>query len=196
MVYDLVKSLVLVFTAVLVPIYWQAYGATNFLWFSDIGLFMTNAALLLKSKLLMSMVAVGLLFSELLWNISFFGQLFTGHKILPIASYMFDPQYSWFLRALSLFHVTLPLLWLHFIMNWGYDRRAFKFMIFFMAIVLGITYLYTDPAKNINWVFSPRVFRWQNISAIQWLTLQLIAIVLVALPTHYFLAWLSKATRN
>src|ERR687891_33393 len=45
------------FVAVLVPVYWKIYGPTNFLWFSDIALGSTVAALWLESPLLLWMVA-------------------------------------------------------------------------------------------------------------------------------------------
>ena len=55
------------FIIVLIPVYWKTYGPQNFLWLSDIGLFLTVLALWLKSSLLISMACVGVLFIELLW---------------------------------------------------------------------------------------------------------------------------------
>jgi len=46
------------FVAVLVPYYWRTYGPVNFLWFCDIALLVTLAALWLESPLLFSMQAV------------------------------------------------------------------------------------------------------------------------------------------
>ena len=54
-----------VFVAILVPVYWRYYGAGNFLWFSDLALFITLAAVWLESSLLASTLSVGLL--ELVW---------------------------------------------------------------------------------------------------------------------------------
>src|SRR5260370_33967266 len=54
----LLKLVVTMFVAVLVPIYWRYYGPGNFLWFSDLALFLTLAALWLESPLLASTQAV------------------------------------------------------------------------------------------------------------------------------------------
>ena len=53
-----VKLLYTLFVAVLVPVYLRTYGPTNFLYFCDIALFMTLAALWLESALLVSAAAV------------------------------------------------------------------------------------------------------------------------------------------
>lgn len=85
---------------VIVPVYWQAYGPTNFLWLSDIALLLMLPALWLKSRLIASMMAVGVLPLEIIWMLAFFSGGTLGH----MADYMFDPQLSYFLRVLSLFH--------------------------------------------------------------------------------------------
>ena len=48
------------FMAVLVPVYWANYGPTNFLYFCDVALFLTLAAVWTESALLASMAAVGM----------------------------------------------------------------------------------------------------------------------------------------
>ena len=47
------------FTAVLVPFYWITYGPTNFLYYCDIALFFTLAAVWTEIPLLAGMPAVG-----------------------------------------------------------------------------------------------------------------------------------------
>ena len=57
-------SLKLAFTAfmlVLVPFYWLTYGPSNFLYFCDVAMFFTLAAVWRESRLLASMPAVGLI---------------------------------------------------------------------------------------------------------------------------------------
>lgn len=48
------------FLAVLLPVYWRAYGPTNFLWFCDAALLLTVAGMWLESPLLISMCSVGI----------------------------------------------------------------------------------------------------------------------------------------
>ena len=50
-----------VFVGVLVPVYLRHYGPANFLWFSDIALFMLVAALWWENRLLASMAALAVL---------------------------------------------------------------------------------------------------------------------------------------
>jgi len=140
------------FLLVLVPVYWAQYGPKNFLWFSDIALLATGAALWLESPLLASMMALAVLLPELAWNADFFGRLLTGHRLFGMSAYMFDPAPPRYLRALSLFHVPLPvgLVWL--VHRLGYDRRAFVLQSLLALIVLPVSYWLTDPAENVNWV--------------------------------------------
>ncbi len=140
------------FLLVLVPVYWAQYGPKNFLWFSDIALLATGAALWLESPLLASMMALAVLLPELAWNADFFGRLLTGHRLFGMSAYMFDPAPPRYLRALSLFHVPLPvgLVWL--VHRLGYDRRAFMLQCLLALIVLPVTYWVTGPAENVNWV--------------------------------------------
>ena len=93
---------------VLVPVYWAHYGPKNFLWFSDIALLTTGAALWLESPLLASMMMLAVLLPELAWNLDFFGRLLTGRPMFGMSAYMFDADTPRYLRALSLFHVPLP----------------------------------------------------------------------------------------
>ena len=44
------------FLAVIIPVYWHAYGPTNFLWFCDAALILTVAGMWLESSILISMV--------------------------------------------------------------------------------------------------------------------------------------------
>ena len=82
----------LLFLCVLVPVYWRYYGPANFLWFSDIALVLTVAAIWLNNPLLASMPALSVLFLEIAWNIDFITRLITGFRGLGLADYMFDSR--------------------------------------------------------------------------------------------------------
>ena len=112
------------FVAFLVPYYWHHYGWHNFFWLSDVALFLTVFALWRASRLLISMMAVGVLPLELYWNIDFFMRLTTGIEVGGIARYMFDEDRPLLLRGVSLFHVALPIIWIGMLLRWGYDPRA------------------------------------------------------------------------
>jgi hypothetical protein len=104
------KIVYTVFVCALVPIYWRQYGPANFVWFSDIALLALVPALWLENALLVSMMAVSVVFFEALWNADFFFHLSTGKSLIGLSAYMFDPKIPLFTRGLSCFHIVLPLL--------------------------------------------------------------------------------------
>lgn len=180
-----VKLLFTLFVAILVPIYWALYGPQNFLWLSDVGLFLTLAALWLNSSMLMSMAIVGVFPLEFLWNVDFFTELFTGRTIIGLAAYMFNPDLPLYLRGLSLFHVAMPIIWIRYLILWGYDTRAFKYMTSLLWIILPATYFLTDPYRKINWVFIPEMHQWNWMPPLASLVILMIGFPLIFfLPTH------------
>ena len=74
------------FICVLVPVYWVQYGPGNFLWFSDIALFVTAAALWVESSLLASMMALSVLVLESVWIIDFIIGLISGSSIIGLSA--------------------------------------------------------------------------------------------------------------
>jgi len=143
------------FVAVLVPVYWARYGLVNFLWACDIALLVTVVALWRESRLLASMMAVAVLLPELLWNLDFFLRLIAGRDVIGLdaTGYMFNPQQPLPVRLLSLFHVFLPLLLLWLVWRLGYQARAGLATTVLCWLVLPLSYLFTEPALNINWVY-------------------------------------------
>ena len=178
------------FLLVLVPVYWTHYGPKNFLWFSDIALLVTAAALWLESPLLASMMMLAVLLPELAWNLDFFARLLTGRSMLGMSAYMFDTTLPRYLRALSLFHVPLPagLVWL--VLRLGYDRRAWLYQSLLALVVLPVTYWLTDRAENVNWVHG--LSRPQTaLPPWAYLALLIIAFSLVLyLPPHLVFSYL------
>nr|MDQ3394944.1 membrane-associated protein [Bacteroidota bacterium] len=107
---DFIKIPYLIFVCLLVSVYWKNYGPGNFLWFSDIALFAVGIALWTRSRILISMMAVGVLALEIVWNVDYLFQLITGKPLVNLTNYMFKNELGLFLRGLSLFHVFLPVI--------------------------------------------------------------------------------------
>jgi hypothetical protein len=169
---------------VIAVVYWHAYGPTNFLWLSDIALGCTLVALVTGNRLLASMMAVGVLALELAWTIDF---LFGG-RLISIAAYMFDSKLPLYLRSLSIFHLALPPTLLFLVYRLGYDQRALIYQTLLTWAVLVVTYLATDPEKNINWVFGPGSKPQHVLPPLLYLGLEMVIIpVCVFLPTHLLL---------
>jgi len=176
------------FVLVLVPPYLRHYGAANFLWFSDIALLAMVPGLWLESPLIASMMAVGVLLLELTWNVDYFGRLASGRSLIGLADYMFDARLPRWLRALSLFHVALPVLLLWTVGRLGYDPRALPAQTALAELVLLVTYVVTDPNKNVNWVFGPRSKPQRRIPPLAYLALYMLLLPLVVYwPTHLLL---------
>jgi hypothetical protein len=189
----IVKYLLTLFVAILIPVYWKNYGVKNFLWLSDIGLFLTLLAVWFHSALLISIAMILVFPLEIIWNIDFFFNLITKRKLLNIVDYMFDPKYSLFLRSLSLFHTFLPIFWIWSLFAWGYDKNALGYGIIIVWIVLSLSYFFTDPKENINWVFLPMAYHWRKIPAFLWFIFLLIGFPLFILaPMHFILQYLFK----
>ena len=179
-----IKIAVTAFLCLLLPVYWRAYGATNFLWFSDIALMVTALALWLENRLLASMMTLGALIPECVWtaNFIFGGTLFSGME------YLFAPQMSGYLLGLSLFHIAVPLILIWMLARLGYDRRALVAQTAFTWGLLPLTYVFSEPEENINWVFGFGNAPQTVMPGPLYLALWMLAVpVALFLPTHMLL---------
>jgi len=177
-----------VIVLITVAVYVFKYPLGNFLWFSDIALIAVVIALWLESALIVSMMAVGTLLPELLWNVSFFGQLITGRHVSGLTDYMFEAHRPLYVRALSLFHVVLPALLLWLLHQLGYDPRALAAQTVLAWVVLLLSYWLTDPRDNVNWVLGLGAKPQRRIPPLIYLGLLMAGFPLVIhLPTHLLL---------
>ena len=186
------------FMLVLVPYYWQAYGPTNFLYFCDVALFLTLAALWREESLWASMSAVGILLPQALWMADFLGGA-VGMHITGMTEYMFNPNLTLFTRGLSFFHFWLPLLLLWIVWRLGYDRRAFRAWTALACVLMLVCYFLMPPPPapadqpnlpvNINYVYGLNERAPQTwMHPLAYLAAMLTAMpVLIYLPTHLLL---------
>jgi hypothetical protein len=191
------KVVYTLFVCPLVPIYWRQYGPANFLWFSDIALLALVPALWLENGLLVSMMAISVVFFEALWNIDFFFRLLTGKSLIGLSAYMFDPKIPLFIRGLSCFHIVLPLLLLWTLHRLGYDHRAFVSQTILAMAVLPLSYLVSNQQENVNWVYgfgeNPQRILPPPLFVI---LLMLLFPLVVYLPTHLLFARIFRAAEG
>lgn len=189
----LIKYALTIFMAVLIPVYWHSYGPLNFLWISDMGLILTTIGLWLQMPVLISMAAVGVMLTELIWCVDYFAELLFGLNVIDLSDYMFDDGYPLLLRGLSLFHVFMPIIWILYLKQYGYYTRALWYMTYLYWAMVIFTYTLTEPAANINWVFLP-LFRphWGIASNVWMILLMLVFPLGIFLPTHYVYTKLFK----
>ena len=176
------------FLCVLIPVNWRQYGPVNFLWFSDIAMFMLAPALWWENRLLASMATLAVLLPELAWNLDLLFRLLTGNPGIGLSSYMFDSQISPAVRSVSLFHIWLPIVLLWMLHRLGYDPRALLWQTLLAIVVVPLSYVLSDPTMNVNWVYGlgdkPQSTLPRPIFA---LVIMVAFPLLVYLPTHLLL---------
>lgn len=176
------------FVAVIVVIWWRHYGPANFLWFSDIALIGAVPALWFDNAAIASVLAVAVLIPELLWNVDYALRLLLRRRISGLTDYMFERERPLKLRALSLFHVPLPLVLFWLLAEHGYaERVALPGAMLLAAIVLPWSRVAAPADKNINWTHGLGSVRPGGSAAAYLVRLWLGFVVLVFLPTHFVL---------
>jgi len=185
----------LAFVTVLVPAYTWWYGLTNFLWFSNVALLLGLLGVWLEDRRILSTQLLSTLLPETAWIFGLVGGLLRGGQApLGITAYMFDPEIPLLIRALSLYHLVLPLLLLWLVWRLGYDRRALWYWIPAGWGILLVTYFVSPLERNINFVFGPGDEAQDVIPEWAWLLVLLVCVALIWGATHLLivkaLAWL------
>ena len=146
-------------------------------------------ALWIENTLIASTMVVLIIFFEAIWNIDFFTRLATGKSLIGLSAYMFDPKIPLFIRALSCFHIGLPVLLLWALHRLGYDRRAFFCQTILALVVLPLSYLFSNPRENVNWVYGFGETAQRTLPAPIFLALvMLIYPIAIYLPAHLLFA--------
>lgn len=180
-----------VLVLVVVPVYWSQYGPGNFLWFSDVAMFVVLVCLWTGNRLPYSMMAVGVLPFEVVWMVDFL----TLGELTGVAAYMFDDALPWWLRALSLFHVPLVLILVWMLARQGYDRRALRWQILLAWVLLPLTWWLTEPGNNVNWVHGIGPEPVRIMPPVLYLLLYMALLpVVIYLPAHLLLRRLFDAS--
>jgi len=178
------------FVLYVVAVWWKHYGWKNFLWFSDIAFIGAVPALWLENSALASILTVAVLLPELLWNVDYVGRLLLRRRITGLTDYMFEPERPLILRALSLFHVPLPLVLLWMVAAYGYAGRvALPGAIVLAAVVLPWSRSVGGATENINWTYGPGARRSTLPGPAYVALLFGVFVVLVFVPTHLLLRW-------
>lgn len=174
-------------------IYWQRYGPRNFLWFSDIALIGAVPAMWLESALLSGMLACMVLLPEVLWNVDYGLRLALRRRITGLTDYMFDASIPRWLRAVSLFHVPLPLVLLWLVAAYGYPEASLAAAAGTGSVALALSYWFSPREKNINWVFGLGRVQDRLPQPVYVGVLYLGFVFVVFLPTHWLLRWFFPA---
>ncbi|MFK7977209.1 MAG: hypothetical protein AB8C02_13825 [Halioglobus sp.] len=148
-----------------------------------------------ESALIISSQAIGVLLVQVLWVVDFLSGALMGNHLIGGTEYMFDTQVSLWLRALSLFHVAIPPLLVFALYRLGYDRRGLPLETLIIWVLLPITFLFTAPELNINWLDSPFGHPQSTFSPLAFTGIMMLAYPIVLfLPTHWCLTRMFRPT--
>lgn len=176
--------------AVWMPLYFQYYGPSTFLWFCDFANFIILAGLWRESPLLLSWQAVSVLIFQLAYTLDILGRLIFRRHFIGGTEWVFDdPSIPLRIRLASVFmHVAAPPVLVWGVRRLGYDRRALPLQIATAAVLLPVCWLGWDAALNLNWVWKPfnRKQEWTG-PALYVLVCIVGYAVLLFLPTHLIL---------
>jgi hypothetical protein len=178
-----------IWVALWLPVYWDYYGPSTFLWFCDFANFVILAALWRESSLLLSWQAVSVLIAQIAYTVDVLGRAVLGRHLIGGTEFVFQHDIPWRVRLASLFmHLAAPPLLLWGIRKLGYDRRAFYCQIAAACVILPVCWLGWDATLNLNWVWRP--FNKPQTAMAPGLYLLVCIVgytVLLYLPTHLVL---------
>ncbi|NYT74031.1 hypothetical protein HZU72_16585 [Halomonas sp. QX-2] len=180
------------------PSYVVLLGAQNFFWLCNVASFLLLAALWSEHRTLMSMQWLAVALVGSLWSLDVATAALTGVHPIGGTEYMFDPEHPPMARAMSLYHVVLPLVAGIGVAKLGYSRRALLWQTLLTWIVVPLTYLLTEAERNINWVHGPFGQPQDSLDPLLYLfLLTLLWPVIVYLPVHLLMVgwqrWRSQA---
>ena len=138
-----------------VPVILWSYGPQNFLWLCNVAQFVLLVGLWRGDRLLISSQAGTVVLVGLVWTPDFLLGLATGGELALMTAYMFNPDLPLLARVTSLYHIGLPVLVLVALRRCPYHRRGPWLQSALAAGVLPLTWLVTDPQRNINWLHAP-----------------------------------------
>jgi hypothetical protein len=144
--------------AVWLPAYLWKYGGHVFLNLCDIALILACLGLWTGHPLLLSSQALSSLVVDLTWSADLLARATTGQHLIGGTEYMWDAKWPLWLRALSAFHVALPVVLVWAVRRTGYDRRALPVQALIALAVLIASRLMLGPEENQNFTWRDPFF--------------------------------------
>lgn len=186
----------LVFTAwilVWAPAYWMQLGPQNYFWLCNLANFLILVGLWCESRRLLSMQLLSVLLVGSLWAVDVGTAWITGVHPIGGTEYMFNAEKPLAIRLLSLYHLILPLVAGLAVYRLGYDRRALLWQSALTWVVVPLSYVATEPERNINWVHGPFGQPQETLHPLLYLAgLTLLWPVAVYLPVHLLMIFLKR----
>lgn len=138
--------------------FYNAIASNNFswvLWYSSVGFLLTGIALIIQNELLIWSLFCALFAIEGFWTLDFLYGLFFQKSLLGFTSYInfsnFDIKPFYF----TLYHVLIPFGLFIAVLS---SRKIYKYAwigaAFFALILMLLTYLFVNPIKQVNCIYS------------------------------------------
>lgn len=139
----------------LISIAWVERGGwVQLIWLCDVATLLTGIGLLLRSKLVLTAQLVGTVAYHVAWHVDTLS--YATLTTMPLSStvYMFGGDLTAYEKALSFFQHSFVVP----VTVWGTHRlgaacRGWMLQTVQTALIFLLTYLCTEPAANINWIF-------------------------------------------
>jgi hypothetical protein len=168
-------------------------GVQNFFWLCNLASFLLLVALWAEHRLLMSMQWLAVALVGCLWTLDVATAALSGWHLIGGTEYMFDPEHPPLAKAMSLYHLILPLVAGFGIIRLGYARGALIWQTGLTWLVIPVSYLFTDFERNINWVHGPFGQPQDLLAPLLYLfLLMLVWPLVVYLPVHWLMRLLHK----
>lgn len=137
------------------PTFWVLLGPQNYFWLCNLANFLILVGLWRESSLLLSMQWLAVALVGTLWALDVGTAALTGWHPIGGTEYMFDGEEPLLTRLLSLYHLILPAVAGLSVWRLGYDRRALAWQTGLTWLVIPVSFLLTDPSRNVNWTRGP-----------------------------------------
>ena len=139
----------------LISVAWTSHwGPGQLLWLCDIATLGTAVGMILRSRLILTAQLCGMAAYHLAWQVDFISYALCRRMPLGATAYMFSGTLSIYEKALSSFqHIFLVPACLWALWRLGSSRSGWILQSVQAAVAFGLTYLFTRPEENINWVF-------------------------------------------
>lgn len=181
---------------VLISIEWTRTGGwTQLLWLCDVATLGTAIGLISRSPLILTAELTGTVFCHLGWHVDFLSYLLTGRMPFQATEYMFGGQVGAYGKALSFFqHTFILYVCIVGVRRLGAARRGWIFQTFQTAAAILLTYLFTKPSENINWIFGagfPGLSPAARDPGVYYLLIVLLSPIVIYLPINLVAARLA-----
>ncbi len=179
------RVLVFLWLLFYLPTYASAYGVAHFLQLCDLTLLLSCIGFLTGSRLLLDAQTLSAPGIGLLWLFDVTRTALTGYTLHGGTDYLWDTSIPILARALSTFHLFLPVLLLIGLHRWGYDRRALVLQSLIAGAAIAVSTTGFPGQANLNYVqYWPGGGRMTGVPGAQALTTWFLLCGCIYAPSH------------